>query len=171
MLKVFRYAADALFRSYIKALLGMAATLGPLLLLSPTSVIVYILIFLFVLFFCYGIRTIIRQLTRLELSTSHIREVGPMTGLINRGIAWEELGGFKLRYYSTRRDREAGWMHLVLKGKGVRLSIDSHIGQFEELVRFSYAAAVAHGIKVDPLTGTNLAALGIDRFEGRAQNL
>ena len=94
-----------------------------------------------------------------------------MTELINRRIAWEELGGFKLRYYSTRRDREVGWMHLVLKSKGVRLSIDSHIGQFEELVRLSHAAAVAHGVTVDPLTGSNLAALGINRFDGRAQNL
>lgn len=142
----------------------MTMTSGPLLLLSPTSVIVYILLFLFTLFCCYGIRTVIRQLTRLEISAAGIRAIGPTVGRHNRAIAWEELGGFKLRYYSTRRDRDAGWMHLALKGKGVRLSIDSNIGHFDELVRLSYGAAISKGVVMDPATGRNLSALGIDRF-------
>ncbi|PHQ70377.1 MAG: hypothetical protein COB93_05685 [Sneathiella sp.] len=55
-------------------------------------------------------------------------------------------------------------MHLALKGKGVRLSIDSNIGHFDELVRLSYGAAISKGVVMDPATGRNLSALGIDRF-------
>lgn len=127
------------------------------MLLNPSSVIVYLLGFLFILFFCYGIRTLLRQTTRLEVSRTGIKMIGP----INRTIKWEELGSFRLSYYSTRRDREAGWMHLKLKGKGLGLGIDSSISGFEDLVKTAYSAATSNGIAFDATTARNLRMLKI----------
>jgi hypothetical protein len=54
-------------------------------------------------------------------------------------------------------------MHLKLKGGGVRLSIDSTIGGFEELVEQAARAAAQNGLAPDQNTARNLRALGITR--------
>jgi hypothetical protein len=165
MVKSFSYSYQSLFGSYVRAILGLILTLVPLLLLNPTSVIVYLLIFLFIVFFCYGIRTVFRHFSRIELSDTGICVRQPFKWYAEKTIRWEELGGFKLSYYSTRRDREAGWMHLKIKSKGFRLSIDSTISDFEELVRQLYSGALKNGLSIDPSTRRNLQALGIAHFQ------
>ncbi|MCC3304054.1 hypothetical protein [Sneathiella sp. HT1-7] len=159
MTRVFTYPRRSLLGSYLRVLLGVAFTLVPLLLLNPISVIVYLLVFLLCAFIWYGVRTILRQFTQFEVSGADIFMSGP----VKRRINWEELDGFNLNYYSTRRDREAGWMHLKLKGGGVRLSIDSTIGGFEELVEQAARAAAQNGLAPDQNTARNLRALGITR--------
>ncbi|MDF2367716.1 hypothetical protein [Sneathiella sp.] len=159
MTQVFTYPRKSLLGSYIRAFFGIVGTLVPLLLLNPISVIVYLLVFLLCAFILYGLRAIFRQFTRFEVSGAGIIMSGP----VERRIKWEELDGFNLNYYSTRRDREAGWMHLKLKGGGVRLSIDSTIGGFEELVERAARAAAENGLVPDRNTVRNMQALGIVR--------
>jgi hypothetical protein len=159
MTRVFTYPFRSLLGSYLRALFGIVFTLVPLLLLNPISVIVYLLVFLLGVFGWYGLRAIIRQFTQFEVSGAGIFMSGP----IQRRIKWEELDGFNLNYYSTRRDREAGWMHLKLKGGGSRLSIDSTISGFEELVGLAAKAAAGNGLVPDRNTARNLKALGIVR--------
>ncbi len=163
MMRVFTYPLRSLLGSYLRALFGVTLTLVPLLLLNPISVIVYLLVFLLCAFVWYGLRAILRQFTRFEVSGAGI----VMSGPIRRHIKWEELDGFNLNYYSTRRDREAGWMHLKLKGGGARLSIDSSISGFEELVRLVSQAAVENGLVPDKNTARNMQALGITRPDRR----
>ncbi len=163
--KTYSYPYQSLIGSYVRAALGIILTLVPLLLLNPTSVIVYLLIFLFIVFFCYGIRTIFRHLSHIKISDTGIYVDRPFKWFAAKTIRWEELGGFKLSYYSTRRDREAGWMHLKIKSKGFRLSIDSTISDFEGLVGQLYAAALKNGLSIDPSTRRNLQALGIGHFQ------
>jgi len=162
MKRVFTYPHRSLLGSYLRASLGIVLTLVPLLLLNPISVIVYLLVFLLCVFVGYGLRAIIRQFTRFEVSGACI----VMSGPVKRSMNWEELKGFSLNYYSTRRDREAGWMHLRLKGGGVRLGIDSTISDFEELVGLALHAATQNGVVLDAVTARNLRALGIARSDG-----
>ncbi len=159
MTRVFTYPLRSLLGSYLRALIGVALTLVPLLLLNPISVIVYLLVFLLCAFVWYGLRAIFRQFTQFEVSGAGI----VMSGPVMRRIKWEELDGFNLNYYSTRRDREAGWMHLKLKSGGVRLSIDSTISGFEELVERAARAAAENGLVPDRNTVRNMQALGIVR--------
>jgi hypothetical protein len=164
MVIVCAYSFQALLGSYIRTIFGMVLTLGPLLLLNPTSVIVYLLGFLLCLFILYGVRTVIRQITYLEANSVGLHVKGPFAKLIGNGLNWEEMRSFKLEYFSTRRDREAGWLHLRIKGNGRRLSIDSTISNFEKLTRLAYGQAKINNIEIDPATGRNLQVLGIDRF-------
>ncbi|WP_373087704.1 hypothetical protein [Sneathiella sp.] len=164
MTKIFTYSFRALLGSYIRAVVGLVLTAVPVLLSSSISVIVYISVFLFFLFFCYGIRTIIRQMTRFEVKDDGIYMFGPF----NRIIHWDELGGFSLHYYSTRRDREDGWMQLKLKGRGSRLKIDSTIGEFDDLLRLTYGAVVRGGLVIDPVSRGNLHVMGIKPPPGGA---
>jgi hypothetical protein len=105
----------------------------------------------------FGIRTAIRQQSRIELSDEGIALRGP----IERTIAWTALDGFALRYFSMRRDRKQGWMELRLRGGGRRLGIESQIQGFDEIVQRAANAAGARKLPLDTATETNLAAMGI----------
>ena len=62
----------------------------------------------------------------------------------------------KLAYYSTRRDRRAGWMQLQLVASGIKVSLDSRIAGFDQVVRRAADAATARGIELNEATVANL---------------
>ena len=82
-------------------------------------------------------------------------------GLVERTIAWAELDRLRLAYFSTRRDRKSGWMQLELAGGGARLSLDSRIAGFGEVVRRAADAAAERHLQVSEATAANLEALGV----------
>jgi hypothetical protein len=109
-----------------------------------------------VLLLGFGLRTALRQMSRVELSETAIAVTGPLP----RRIVWAELTAFRLRYFALRKDRRLGWMELTLRGKGSdRLSIESQIDGFAAIVE--RAAQAAAGLEVDEATLINLAALGL----------
>ena len=98
------------------------------------------------LFAGFGIRTIIRHQTRLEVTGSALRA----TGLRRASIIWEELDRMNLAYYSTRRDRREGWMQLDLRSGHSRIRLDSRITGFAEAGRdFGQSAAEARGLDLE----------------------
>jgi hypothetical protein len=103
----------------------------------------------------FGLRTALRQMSRIELSQTAIAVTGPLP----RRIAWTELTSFRLRYFALRKDRRLGWMELTLKGNGANLSIESQIDGFATIVE--RAAQAAGELDVDEATLVNLAALGL----------
>ena len=84
-----------------------------------------------------------------------------MEGLLRRHLPWDRLTRCTLGYYSTRRNRDRGWMQLTLKVGRRNLRIDSQIEGFELIVRRAVHAAAARGIAFDHTTQENLRALGI----------
>jgi hypothetical protein len=142
---------------YFRAVAGLvpaAAMLASLPLGSITTVVVGGFAALFAGF---GIRTIIRHRTRLEVTRSALRA----TGLRRASIVWDELDRMNLAYYSTRRDRKEGWMQLDLRSGRSRIRLDSRITGFTELVEISARAAEARGLTLNAATAANLAALGV----------
>jgi hypothetical protein len=109
------------------------------------------------IFALFGVRTVLRHGTRLAMSDTELRT----EGIRRRTIAWAELDRMKLAYYSTRRDRKAGWMQLDLGAGGARVRLDSRIEGFDQLVRRAAEAAGARGLALSDATLANLEALGI----------
>jgi hypothetical protein len=103
----------------------------------------------------FGLRTFLRQRSRIELSETGIAVAGPWP----RRIDWADLAEFRLRYFSMRRDRKHGWMELTLKAKGAKLSIESQIEGFEAIVE--QAARAAAGLDIDEASLVNLGAMGL----------
>src|SRR3546814_15024359 len=100
-------------------------------------------------------------------------EVGDR-GIVARGplggaIAWPDLEDLRLRYYSTRRDRTQGWMHMTLKSGGRTLTLESTISGFDDIAEPASEAARGNGLKLHDATLENLVALGgcDPRSEGR----
>ena len=88
-----------------------------------------------------------------------------MRGFMARGFNWEDLESVQLRYYSTRRDHERGWMSLELSGSGSSVAVDSSITGFETIAQHVAAAAQRSQVELSPGTWENFGAMGIEQTE------
>lgn len=152
-----RYPQRALAADDVKAAAGLAVSVGPLFVDDLSRTALYVFSVLAVLFGIFALRTAIRHTRVIELSGDGIR----MLGVGARGFGWEELDGVQLRYYSTRRDREKGWMSLKLRGAGRRIVVESSILGFEEIARRTAEEAARRDVEIGPASRTNFEAMGI----------
>lgn len=152
----YRYPARAVAAEYARASIGLALTLGPLALLRPAAAVAWALAAAAALFLVYFARTACRQLTHIELDEAGIRTRGPL----GAAIRWAELRSLRLAYYSTRRDREEGWMQLKLRDGRRTIRIDSDLDGFAQLARAAAGRARQCGLEIDAATRGNLSALG-----------
>ena len=152
-----RYPLRSLIWDDLKVAAGLVLVGGPLFLRDLSSVLTYIFSALAALFLVFAARTVVRHLTVVELSDVGIR----LAGAFVTPVGWDDLRALRLRYYSTRRDRERGWMQLRIKGPSRTISIDSSIEGFDVIAERSALEAERRGIAISPLTRTNLGAIGI----------
>jgi len=156
-----RYSWRALLPGYAGSAIGLAFSLAPLALVHPAGPVAWVLAAAAALFLVYFGRTVCRQLTHIELDETGIRVRGPAFGLLSAAIRWEDLRTLRLDYYSTRKDREGGWMQLRLRDAQRTIRIDSELEGFVELVRAAVLEARRRGIGMDEPTRANLDVLGL----------
>lgn len=153
-----RYPAAALYPDYLRTAFGLAVTVGPLLLLDLAGPVAALLAALGLLFAWFGTRTIVRHLSRVELSADAIALCGPAP----RRLAWRDLERMKLAYYAPRRLREDGWLQLTLGGTGGRpIRLDSTLSGFDRVLGEASRMARAKSLPLDAATHANLFALGL----------
>jgi hypothetical protein len=158
-----RYPISALYADYLRAAFGLALTAGPLLLLDLAQVMTVLLGMLGLLFAWFGTRTVLRHLSRVELSGNAIALCGP----ISRRLAWDDLERMKLAYYAPRRSLNDGWMQLTLRGSdGCSIQLDSTLAGFDQVLGQASRAARAKALSLDGATHANLAALGLSAASG-----
>jgi hypothetical protein len=151
------YPASAMAGDYLRAAAGLVPT-GLLFATMPIGTVAATVLGVFAAIFgVFGLRTVLRHGTSLEMTDTELQT----HGVSHRTIAWAELDRMKLSYFSTRRDRRAGWMQLQLVAAGVKVTLDSRIAGFDQVVRRAAEAAAARGIALNEATVSNLEALGI----------
>jgi hypothetical protein len=154
-----RYPIESLYPDYLRTALGLVVTVGPLLLLDLAGVVAGLLAGLGVLFAWFGTRTIVRHLSRVEISGDAISLCGP----VPRRLAWRDLELLKLAYYAPRRSRDDGWLQLTLSGRrGRPIRLDSTLSGFDRVLGQASRVAQAKALPLDAATHANLAALGLD---------
>lgn len=154
--RTFHYPVRALAPDYARGATGFALCAGLLAVASPAPVAGAFLAAAAALFLVYLARTVCRQLTQIELDEAGIRARGPL----GTEIRWENLRSMQLGYYSTRADREEGWMQLRLRGAGRVVRVDSDLDGFADLVRAAAAEASRRDLALDAASLTNLQFLG-----------
>jgi hypothetical protein len=155
------YPASAMVGDYLRAAAGLVPA-GVLFATAPVGTVPGVIIGGFAAVFAvFGLRTMLRHGTRLEMTDTELRAHGAS----RRTIAWAKLDRMKLAYYSTRRDRRSGWMQLELGAGGDRVTLDSRIAGFDRLVRRAAEVAVRRGIALSEATVANLEALGLPLSE------
>ena len=161
------YPVRALAGDYFRTSIGLILTAGPLFFPGLVDALKVILFLLALVFLIFGFRTMIRQATTVLLCKQGIRTeravasrwlptTGPATD-----IAWRDLRRMRLKYFSTRRDGEKGWMQLRLDGPDTRLSLDSAMEGFEGIVKQALRAAGENSLKLEATTRENLQAIGL----------
>jgi hypothetical protein len=154
----YRYPASSLVPDYLRVAFGLAATAGPLLALDLARAVTVVLAGLAVLFAWFGVRTLLRQLSWIELSASEVALCGP----IRRRLPWQQIQRLQLAYYAPRRIQKDGWLQLTLRGRsGAAIRIDSTLDGFDELLRRAAGVAARNQVALDSTTEANLAALGV----------
>ena len=172
-----RYSMRSLMRDYIRAAAGFLVGAVPLILGSPGTIFTVLLASLAALFLGYGLRTLLMQLTAVEVRSDGLAVHGPR----RRFFAWNGLSNVRLRYFSTQRDKErrdlkSGWLELKLTSAAGMLRIDSELGGFPVILEAVARAADRQALVLDETTAENLTAFrknletdGNDGGEGAGQ--
>lgn len=156
-MSTYHYSSAALRADYLRAGLGFALTCGLGALARGEPIALGVLGGGALLFLAFGLRAWRRQGTAIELSEEGISTSGGRCVT----LPWRQLTAVKLRYYTTKRDRTGGWMQLKLSAGGRRLSIESTLDGFVEVVRHCAREAAANHLPLDATTCSNLIALGV----------
>jgi len=158
----YSYSSSAMLGDYLRAAAGLLPVAAVFATVSVDTVVAVLFGGFGAIFGAFGIRTALRHGTILEVSETGLRAAG----LRRVMIPWAALDRMKLAYYSTRRDRKAGWMQLQLGAGPARLTLDSRLDGFEQLVRHAAIAAAARDLELSEATAANLQALHIRVPEG-----
>jgi hypothetical protein len=153
-----RYPSDTLWADYLRAATGVVLCGAPLVALNLNVWLAIVLGAGFVLFVVFLVRTALRQKTRYVLADDTLCADGP-TGTL---VEWTRLDRLSLNYYSTKRDRTAGWMQLAVGSAGGRMiKVDSALEGFYDIVERAARAAEANRIEFTSATKANLRSMGI----------
>jgi hypothetical protein len=153
----FHYPFATIWGDYVRAGCGLLLTAGPVVLVPMVPAVALVLAAAALVFVVFGIRTWIRHRARFVLEDGRLLRAG---GLRQRTVDLARLQGLSLRYYSTRRDRSEGWLHLTLRDDAGRLVVESSLTDFERLLDIAVAAAEARDLRLSDGTVANLSALG-----------
>jgi len=157
MTSAHRYPASALAADYARAGIGFALITLFIVVADLSSLMMYILLPLALLFLVYGLRTALRQRVLVTLDDNGIA----VSGLFGARIPWPELRAVDLRYFSTKRDKSGGWMELRLTGQKGKIRLESTLTGFDAVVREVAVQARRNGLDISPASRTNMAAMGI----------
>ncbi|MBS28166.1 MAG: hypothetical protein CL566_04470 [Alphaproteobacteria bacterium] len=152
-----RYAPRALNADLLRAAVGTGFCLVPLVFVDLGAWGILVFAIPAAMFTIFGLRTWANRQTVVEIDAVGIS----LTGWSPRHIAWRDMSALKLSYFSTRRDREAGWMQLSLKDRTTKIALNPSLDGFEDVCRAAFNAARNEDIELTDASARNFAALGI----------
>lgn len=162
-----RYDPAGLRGDAMRAAAGLTLTLGPFFVVGEDGVVRWLLGAGALLFVAFGLRTWVRRCMVIDLADDGIRATGLTGGRLFPwgrdcvSLPWQELCMLRLRFFSTNRTRESGWMELTLKAPDRTLRLDSTLIGFPDVAARATRAAAARGLELTPTTVSNLQAMGL----------
>jgi len=149
-----RYSPRALNADLLRAGIGLICCLVPLATVDFGAVVTLIFAVPAALFAVFGLRTWRNRAITVRVDADSISTA-------SRTIAWQDLTGLKLSYFSTRRDRESGWMQLTLRADHTTIALNSALEDFDTVCRAAFEAARHFDIELTDASARNFAALGL----------
>ncbi|WP_143589598.1 hypothetical protein [Thalassospira mesophila] len=153
---VMKYPRRVVMPDLIRAVLGMVLCAGIAIAPDIIELLRWVAGALILLFAIYLLRTLVRMQSRVHVSEYGVRQSGVLSGA---PFGWSELSGFRLRYFSTRRDGKKGWFEMTLQAAGTKLVAESTLQGFGHLLDLARDAATENQLMIDDVTRTNLMRL------------
>ena len=151
-----KYSRKSISGDYIRATIGLTITGGLLLAATKITIFQYIFAAGALLFFGFLIRTFLRQFSSFVVTEQDLKRVG----LFKRSLSWDQLNNVTLKYFSTRRDRKAGWYQLTLSDDIVKITIDSELMGFDTVIKICADVVIQKRLTVSETTSENFASSG-----------
>lgn len=152
------YEKRAIIGDYVRGGVGFSVTAFPVAFAPMIGTFQIIFLLVSLVFAGFIFKTWLRAQTRFDVDDDGIRALGPF----GKTIEWSSLSELDLRYYSTQKEKDKGWMHLVLKDKnGAKIAIESTLDGFETVLEHAASAARNNGLGLTQTTTDNLTATGI----------
>ncbi|WP_420548492.1 hypothetical protein [Curvivirga sp.] len=155
---ILRYSKQGLMWDGAKGALGLFLVVLPLVMGQPVTWLSWILYGLAAIFIVFLGRIYIRAVTEITHDHEKLKQLKP----ISKTLEWDKLNKLKLRYYSTKKSGENGWMFLQLKAENISINLDSQLEDFDEILHRASEAAARKELSLDPVTLDNLNASGIN---------
>ena len=153
-----RYSRSPIMTDYMRGTLGLVLIVLAVSLLNMVTWLYMTFICIGVLFIVFLWMTFYRHKMLVMMDTEKIW----CTSLWTQTIMWRDLTTFRLLYFPTSRDRTKGWMQLTLKSPNIRMTLDSSLEHFEEVVHYALWAARENKVHLSDKTQHNLVAFGFD---------
>ena len=152
------YPLTSLYGDYLRAAIGAACLGTPFYFSIGNPIAATIFGSMTLLFVVFGLRTLLRHLTVIEITPEAIAMIGPF----GRRIAWNDVGKVDLKFYSTHRDRKSdGWLQLKVYGGGGCLKLESSLRGFDDIAARVATAAFGNGAEMTESTIENFTAMGV----------
>lgn len=153
----FHYPLGKLVPDYLRAGVGFGLTMVPMPhAIGGHPVVLLIVLGLAGLFGSFGLTTFLRQKSTVCTSEDGLW----IEGLWSKSIRWDEVREIDLRYFSTRKDKQKGWLQLKITGPAGKIRVDSNLNDFDEFLRWVVTAITRHDLAVTPIGRENFASVG-----------
>ncbi len=163
--KTFRYKNEGILWDSAKGLIGIILVSIPLIFGDPIPWISYLLLALMALFMLFIGRCYLRFYSEFQVDDEKLSILRPFT----KTLKWQDITQLKLRYYSTKKTGDDGWMFLQLKAGNISINVDSQIDGFDDILKQAAKAAEQVQLALDPVTLDNMNASGINTPMERAK--
>ncbi len=157
----FNYKFFSFSKDFFQTIIWFSFSLYLIFFLNISNYILYIVIvclFLLSIFFIY---TLIKNLTKIILTDEGILKKNPFQNIF---FKWDDISEIKLKYYSTRRDKEKGWMILYLLKQRKKMTIHSSISDFNVILEKIGSKTDSNKYLFNYNTQNNFKAMGINLY-------
>lgn len=157
MTRTYTYDLSGARGNIIRAVLAIGICIGLVVAGNPHPWVSAALLAFAGAFIWFLIRCLLRLRETVELDADGLRVIGKS----NVRVLWQNLAGMRLDFFTTRRDRDSGWMTLELKDiNGHAIRIDSDLDGFEDVITKATQAASKKDLPLSVSTRANIDAVG-----------
>ncbi len=159
--KEFKYKFQSNLWNIFQTVLWLSILIYVSLIMNITKTILILSILFILLFSIYFAFLIIKSLSKITFTDKEVIR----TNLINKNIIkWKDISEVKLHYYSTRRDKEKGWMVLLLFNNKKKIAIHSSIPDFDKILEEIASKTYSYNYLFNYYTEKNFKAMGINLY-------
>tara|TARA_B100001741_G_C16531601_1_gene589794 strand:- start:3 stop:527 length:525 start_codon:yes stop_codon:yes gene_type:complete len=160
-IKEFKYKFQSNSWDIMQTTLWLSILLYLTFHINISKILLYFTSFFILLLLIYFFHLLLKILSKVTINEEEIIKSSPIIKTI---LNWQDISEIKLNYYSTRRDKEKGWMVLFLLGKHKKIVIHSSISGFDVILEQIGTKTYSNNYLFNYYTENNFKAMGINLY-------